>query len=131
MPEGLRWASGVLLLLTGSLLIAVLPHGEQLVEGDRQAFAEFMLHGGRMLPLTVGSVSAVLVYGFIRARAWSRHLALISGWAVTICSLLSWQGLTLSSVWVLLCFGCMPIWYLYFRPSVRKYFGAHQETPLT
>jgi hypothetical protein len=130
MPGGIRIAALFFLLLAVGLPATSLPNGEQFFTGDKQAAAEFLRHGGRVLFLVVGSVSALLFYGFVRARRWARHLALISGWAVTVASFLSWRSLTLEFVWVLLCFGCVPVWYLYFRPSVRAYFEAHHEIPV-
>lgn len=129
MPEGLRLASAMLLFLSICFLsVGGLPNGEQLVQGDRKAVADFLQHGGRILLLAVGTIAAVLVFGFVRACGWARPLAVISGWSITIGSFLSWHEFTLrfwiDFVWTLLWFGFIPIWYLYYRHSVQKYFTS-------
>jgi len=128
MPQGLRFASLVSLLLAFCLPAAVLPIGEFFVQGDRVSFAEFWHRGGGIIFLLVGLVSAMLFYGFVMARRWARHLAVAFGWFAVAATFIGWQGFTLDVVFAFLIFGGLPTWYLYCRQPVRDYFGVRHES---
>ena len=128
MPEGIRYFSLASLLLMLCLPAAILPFGEFFVQGDRVSFAEFWHSGGGIIFLMVGVVGAVLFYGFVMARPWVRHLAVVLGWASVVATFVGWQGFTTEVAFSFVMLGCFPTWYLYFRRPVQVYFGvAHRN----
>ncbi len=127
MPEGLRITSLGLIVLTFCLPFAIPSIGLHFVNGDRASFVEFLHRGGSALFLVIGSLSASLFYGFVMARHWSRHLAVVSGWAIVVGHFIGWQRINLATIFAFLTFGCLPVWYFYFCQPVRAYFKAIRE----
>jgi len=128
MPGGLRYATLTcsLLALSG-LTLAVSPNGGWFLEGNRVGYGKFWHQGGGVLFAVAGLWSAMLVYGFVRARRWARPAAVVFGWLTVLASFIGWQIFTLDVALAVLLFGCWPTWYFYGRQPVRDYFGISHE----
>ena len=123
MPGGLRLVTTMCLILSALLPAAILPVGEYRVNGIPASFAEFWRCGAGIIVALVGLLFVVLAYGFIRARPWARHLAVLACWSLVGVAVFDGPGLTLDVVVAFFGFGCLPSWYFYFRRPVKEYFG--------
>ena len=124
MPRGLRLATGLCLIFTLFIPSAFLPFGEHWVNGVHVSFSEFWRQGGGPAFVGVGVISMLFAYGFIRARRWIRPVAVIFGWGLVIWIITSDRRLSFDVAIPFFMFGCLPTWYLYYRRSVREYFGV-------
>jgi hypothetical protein len=123
MPAGLRNITCLCLVFTLFLPAAFLPFGERSIDGVHVSFTAFWDLGGGPLCAGIGIVSAVLAYGFIRARRWVRPIVVGPGCVLAILILLKERRVTFDLTLVVLTLGVVPIWYFYFRHSVRTYFA--------
>jgi hypothetical protein len=131
MPNGVRFVTALSMMFTVFLPVPILPVGEHFVDGDRVAFAEFWRSGGGFLFAFIGIAAIVLAYGLVRARRWARHLVVGLSWSLVVITVFGWRRFSLDVVAAFLMFGCLPTWYFYFRPPVRKYFGFTHESIVT
>lgn len=128
MPKGLRVVTGMCMIFTLFFPMAFVPFGTCMIDGAPVSFSEFWRRGGGPLFMVTGIVCALLAYGFIYARRWVRPLALAFGWSLVVISILHDPTFSTDLLIVVLLFGCLPAWYLYFRRPVRDYFDAGNKS---
>jgi len=127
MPTGLRLATGLSLIFTLFIPGAVMPFGQQSIDGVDVSLAEFWRRGGGPMFLCIGGISTLFAYGFIQARRWIRPVVVACGWWLVIGSVIEDRHLSSDVISTIVFCGCLPIWYLYFRRPVRAYFGVTDE----
>jgi hypothetical protein len=110
-----------------SILLAVLNIGPTMMGGERVTRAEW-LHIAAPLVAVIGVLMALIAYGFVVRKPWSRHLViamfnLIIVYASTLGALnllhhaIMWRAIMNGAV-----FGCASAWYFYLKPNVVTYF---------
>jgi hypothetical protein len=110
-----------------SILLAVCNVGPFIMGGERVT-RDVWLHIAAPLVAVIGIIMALITYGFCARKFWSRHLVLaifsliiIYATALGALSLIHrvimWRAIINAAV-----FGCVSIWYFYFKPNVISYF---------
>jgi len=110
-----------------SILLAVCNVGPYIVGGERVTRAEW-LHIAAPLVAVLGILMAFIAYGFAARKRWSRHLVMtmfssiivyasILGGLNLIHHAVMWRAIVNATV-----FGCVSVWYFYFKPNVATYF---------
>lgn len=110
-----------------SILLAILDIGPHLMGGEKVTRSEW-LHIAAPLVAVIGCLMALIAYGLVAAKPWSRHLViaifiLIIVYASTLGAAnvlrhtIMWRAIANGSV-----FGCVAAWYFYFKPNVAAYF---------
>jgi hypothetical protein len=130
MPGGIRFVTGLSLVLATCLPLAVLPGGEIFINGSRVSYSEFWRSGGGLIMACLGVLGWLLFYSLIMARPWARHLAVSLGWVIVVGGIFDWQSFNVETIWALICFGLLPTWYFYFRQSVKVYFGVSDQNKI-
>ena len=112
-----------------SILLALLGIGPTIMGGERVTRSEW-LHIAAPLVAVVGLLMAFISYGLFARKPWPRHLAiaifaLIFGYAAVLGAFslihrgIMWRAIINASI-----FGCVTLWYFYFKPNVAAYFRA-------
>jgi len=110
-----------------SILLAICNVGPSIMGGERVTRAEW-LHIAAPLVAVIGALMALIAYGFVARKPWSRHLviamfiliiiyATILGALNLIHHAIMWRAMVNGMV-----FGCVSVWYFYFKPNVAAYF---------
>ena len=110
-----------------SILLAVCNVGPQIMGGERVTRSEW-LHIAAPLVAVIGVLMASIAYGFAARKPWSRHLVMtMFSSIITYASILGglnlihhaimWRAIINGTV-----FGCVSVWYFYFKPNVAAYF---------
>lgn len=127
MPAGLRAATFLCALFSVFAPVSLLPFGTYAIDGVPVSHAEFWQRGGGPICFGFGVGSALLAYGFLRARRWSRPLFVIAILSLTLPAVwfepAAWgEAIAVSAVLSALAF-----WYIFHRRTVREYFSRVQE----
>lgn len=130
-PFGIRVLTWfVVLAFTGmfvSIVLAILDIGPHFMGGERVTRLEW-LHIAAPLVAVIGCVMASVAYAFAAGKPYSRHLVmaifiLIIVYASALGALhvlrhtIMWRAIINASL-----FGCVAVWYFYFKPNVAAYF---------
>jgi len=110
-----------------SISLAIYGIGPTIMGGERVPRGEW-LHFAAPLVAVIGAVMALIAYGFAVRKPWSRHLvmtmsilisvyAIAVGWMNLIHRAIMWRAIINGTV-----FGCVSVWYFYFKPNVAAYF---------
>ena|SRR5438067_1498045 len=110
-----------------SILLAVLDFGPHLMGGEKVTRSEW-LHIAAPLIAVIGCLMALVAYGLGAGKPWSRHLMItVFILVITYASALGtlhvlrhtilWRAVVNASA-----FGCVALWYFYFKPNVAAYF---------
>jgi len=118
----LRWFTWMCFGFAFFLPLSLIPAGGHYVNEQQVTFAEFWHRGGGPTFFVAGILFPIAGYGFVRARNWARYLFAALWVAIPATSFLiggfDWQ-VPLSCAWA-----GFVIYYLFWRPSVREYFGV-------
>ena len=115
-----------------SILLAVLDIGPFLMGGERVTRAEW-LHIAAPLVAVIGILMALIAYGFVSQKHWSRQVviamfALIVVYASILGALnlihhaIMWRAIINGIL-----FGGASVWYFYFKPNVAAYFRGLKD----
>ena len=130
-PLGIRILSWFAALASAgmfvSIALAILDIGPHLMGGEKVTRSEWM-HIAAPLVAVIGCLMAAIAYGLVTRKAWSRHLvlaifALIIVYASALGALnvlrhrIVWRAIVNASL-----FGCVSVWYFYFKRNVAEYF---------
>ena len=122
MPTILRWFTWMCFAFGLFLPLSLIPAGGHYIDEQQVTFEEFWRRGGGPIFFVAGILFPITGYGFVHAQNWSRYLFTALQIAIPVISLffggLDWQVL-LSLVWI-----AFVIYYLFWLPSVRGYFGV-------
>jgi hypothetical protein len=103
-------------------ILATVVDSSHYINGHQVTFEEFWRRGGGPIFFICGILFPIIGYGFVRARNWSRYFFTGLQIAIPVMSLFlgsfDWQIL-LGLVWIV-----FVIYYLFWLPSVREYFGV-------
>jgi hypothetical protein len=110
-----------------SILLAVCGIGPTMMGGERVTRSEW-LHIAAPLVAVIGFLMALISYGFAKQKPWSRRLviaifgliivyAVVTGALGLIRPAIVWRAIGNGAV-----FGCVSVWYFYFKPNVVAYF---------
>ena len=111
-----------------SIALALLGIGPTIMGGEHVTRANW-LHVAAPLVATIGTLMALISYGFTKEKRWSRHLVVgmfvfIIVYALTARML---DGIPARIMWRALLnatfFAGLSIWYFYFKPNVAAYFA--------
>jgi len=127
MPLGLRIATLWCAMFSTFLAAALLPGAMYFIDDVPVGLTEFWRRGGGPVFFSVGAVHALLVYGLLGARRWSRPLfvlviLVLTSAAVYLEPAARGEGVALSIVLTGLSF-----WYMFYRRTVRAYFSSLRE----
>jgi peptidoglycan/LPS O-acetylase OafA/YrhL len=84
MPPGLRVATFLCSVFGILAPVSLLPFGTHRIDGVTVGFAEFWQRGGGPVFFALGIGCALLAYGFLRARRWSRPLFVLAVLSLTL-----------------------------------------------
>jgi hypothetical protein len=101
--------------------------GPTMMGGERVTRSEW-LHIAAPLVAVIGFLMALISYGFAKQKPWSRRLviaifgliivyAVVTGALGLIRPAIVWRAIGNGAV-----FGCVSVWYFYFKPNVVAYF---------
>jgi hypothetical protein len=125
MPKILRWFTwmcfGFFLFVPLSLIRA----GGHYINGQEVTFEEFWRRGGGPIFFAAGILFPIAGYGFVRAQSWSRYLFAALQAAIPVSSLFL-GGIDLQLL-LSVALSAFAIYYLFWVPSVRKYFERWRE----
>lgn len=137
MPYGLRVVSRVLLgfalVIPPTAVITLLTHGQfsHFVINDKQvSYDEFLRRGGFLVVFFIWIFSAVLAFGFLRAASWSRPLCFFPFVVMFVMVIWRRQTTLSAALYDFLVLGCevaILVWYLFFRQTVKDYYGKTQQ----
>lgn|SRR5262249_45296616 len=110
-----------------SIVLAVMDVGPLIMGGERVSRSEW-LHIAAPLVAVIGCLMALIAYGFLARKPWSRHVVLaifssIIFYASALGALnllqhaIMWRAIVNASI-----FGSAAVWYFYFKPNVAEYF---------
>ena len=112
-------------VIVGPLLVlaSIIPIGSYSVNGAEMSFQNFWSSGYALIMMGVGLLITVLAYGLYKRKKWSRHLFIGAYIISYIHSLIfSEEQFDTGVIFATMIMCSLPIWYLYFKKSVRKYF---------
>jgi hypothetical protein len=122
MPKILHWLTWMCFGFAFFLPLSLIPAGGHYINGQQVTFAEFWRRGGGPIFFIAGILFPIAGYGFVHAQRWSRYLFAALQIAIPVSSLffgsLDWQVL-LGVAWA-----AFVIYYLFWMPIVREYFGV-------
>lgn len=130
MPWGLRLVTGCCLWTSLAIpFISVPLPTVYSYNGEDVSWFEFWRRGGGPIVFGIGCFAAIMAYGLIRARRWSRVLFISSVAVFLICNILA-NGHDRGAVIVVSVLMMLPlVWYFFYRKPVREYFrGGHNAT---
>jgi hypothetical protein len=130
MPWGLRLVT--LCCLCWSLaipfILVPLPIGYS-YNGEEVSWFEFWRRGAGLIVFTIGCFAAVIAYGFIHARRWSRLLFVFSVTVFLVCNILASGSGRVATIVLSVFVIALVVWYFFYRKPVRVYFsGSHYAT---
>jgi len=121
MPTILRWFTWICFGFGLLLPLSLIPAGGHYINGQQVTFEEFWHRGGGPIFFIAGILFSITGYGFVHSRNWSRYLFTALRVAILLSypffGTLDWQVL-FCLVWV-----GFVIYYLFWLPSAREYFG--------
>jgi hypothetical protein len=130
MPWGIRFLALLCCWMSLSILVAIIPLPRDCyqINDEHISFLEFWRRGFGPLTLGIGCLAALVAYGFIRARRWSRILfvALVSGFlafAIFAGGKIQWGAVVSGG-----CILVFVLWYFFCRRQVRDYFRENHDT---
>ena len=110
-----------------SIVLGVMNVGPHIMGGERVSRSEW-LYIAAPLVAVIGCLMALIAYGFLARKPWSRHVvlamfSLIILYASALGALnllqhaIMWRAILNASI-----FGSAAVWYFYFKPNVAEYF---------
>jgi hypothetical protein len=123
MPAGLRTATFLCALFSIFAPVSLLPFGTYAVDGVPVSLAEFWQRGGGPIYFGFGVGSALLVYGFLRARRWSRPLFVIAILSLALPAVWFESAAWGEAIAASAALSALVFWYIYHRRTVREYFS--------
>lgn len=127
MPAGLRVVTFLCALFSILAPLSLLPSGEHRIDGVPVGFGEFWRRGGGPVVFSLGVAFALLAYGFLRARRWSRPLFVLVVLALTLPALLFEPAAQREAFIVSVVLSGLAFWYVFHRRTVREYFTRAHE----
>jgi hypothetical protein len=133
MPRGLSLLTNLFLLFAfifpAFSLICLLSYalGNHSINGVQLSFGDFWRRMQLLIPFGVGIYSALIAYGFLRATRWSRPLFVLPCVASLVLGVIHYTTLTLYGCLSSLVGVALPVWYLFFRHTVRDYYARAQQ----